>query len=164
VAGIRLRPDPVPARQDLDRGAAAVLATSRSNARPLSWSPARKGGFGPALLLGIPVALLIAGAYLLVCGWGWIDPEMIRARPNSPAASRAIYIGAAIYWITANSLIEEYVWRWFVFRQFERADRRPRCNRCRSALGFTAHHVIAMAAHFEWRSTRSPRSASSPAA
>jgi hypothetical protein len=29
--------------------------------------------------------------------------------------SRAIYLAGAVYWCTVNSILEEYVWRWFVF-------------------------------------------------
>jgi len=116
-----------------------------------SWSPARHGGFVPAALLGSLIAALIVGAFLLVRDWGWIDPEMIRGRAQlTGLANRAVYIGAAIYWITGNSLMEEYVWRWFVFQQFEKL-LGGRAAVVASALGFTAHHVVAMAAQFDWK-------------
>jgi hypothetical protein len=116
-----------------------------------SWSPARQGGFAAAALLGGLIVALIGGAFALVRDWGWIDPELIRERAQlTGLANRAVYIGAAIYWISGNSLMEEYVWRWFVFQQFEKL-LGGRMAVVASALGFTAHHVVAMAAQFDWK-------------
>ena len=118
-----------------------------------SVSPARHGGFGPAVASGVAIAALIFGAYFAVRQLGWVDVGVIRERAElTGLASPAVFIGAAIYWITANSLIEEYVWRWFVFRQFERLFG-GKAAVVASALGFTLHHVFALAAQFDWRIT-----------
>lgn len=119
--------------------------------KPLSWSPAKFGGWGVALATGIPVALMIWGAFLWVRHLGWIDIDMIQERAElTGLAKPAVFIGAAVYWITINSLLEEYVWRWFVFRQFERLVG-SRWAVVASALGFTAHHIAAIAAQFDWK-------------
>jgi membrane protease YdiL (CAAX protease family) len=52
-------------------------------------------------------------------------------------------------WITLNSLMEEYVWRWFVFRKFE-VLLGGKLAVPATALAFTAHHVIVLAAQFDW--------------
>lgn len=117
----------------------------------ISWSPPRQGGLMPALISGIIIALLIYGAYLLVRQLGWIDVDMVRERAElTGLADRTVFIAASLYWITFNSIIEEYVWRWFVFRQFEKLIG-GRWAALASALGFTLHHSVALAAQFDWR-------------
>ena len=59
------------------------------------------------------------------------------------------FVIGAIYWITLNSLAEEYVWRWFVFRKFEILIG-GKLAVIAAALAFTAHHVIVLAAQFNW--------------
>lgn len=120
----------------------------------LSWSPARRGGFGPAIALGLLISAVIVAAYLMF--QDWIDPQTVReAAERSGIATPARYIGLAIYIFTINAVLEEYVWRWFVFRQ---------CEKIVSAMGgliavllsamfFTIHHILALAAQFEWKVT-----------
>ena len=118
---------------------------------PLSLSPAKHGGWIPALWTGIPIALMVYGAFLLVRQLGWVDEGMVRERAElTGLAKPAIFIGAALYWISINSLLEEYVWRWFVFRQFEKI-MGGRLAVIASALGFTLHHIFAIAAQFDWK-------------
>jgi membrane protease YdiL (CAAX protease family) len=50
---------------------------------------------------------------------------------------------AAAYWILVNSVLEEYVWRWFCVKQCEILMRPSLAVLC-SALFFTLHHVVAM--------------------
>jgi len=45
--------------------------------------------------------------------------------------------------------MEEYVWRWFVFRKFE-VLLGGQLAVPAAALAFTAHHVIVLAAQFDW--------------
>ena len=52
--------------------------------------------------------------------------------------------------ILLNSLLEEYVWRWFVFRKCELLmDRRLAVPFC--ALPFTVHHTLALTAWVPWQ-------------
>jgi membrane protease YdiL (CAAX protease family) len=119
----------------------------------LSGSKPTKGGLGVGAVLGVVIAASIVGAYFAAKAMGWIDPQMVKdmAAANN-LNNRLIYIGAAVYWITANSLMEEYVWRWFVFRKAEVV-----CGGAAavaiSALGFTAHHIFALLMQFDWRVT-----------
>ncbi len=117
--------------------------------RPISFSPARKGGFVPAVLLGFGIAGVVAGAYFVVRAGGWLDVEVVRERAGMTNLDRpVVYLVGAAFWITVNSLMEEYVWRWFVFRQFERIVG-GRWAVVLSALGFTAHHIVALSAQFD---------------
>ena len=59
-----------------------------------------------------------------------------------------VYLAGALYWITFNSLTEEYIWRWFVFRKFE-VLLGGKLAVPAAALAFMAHHVIVLAAQFD---------------
>lgn len=120
---------------------------------PLSLSPVRHGGWIPALLTGLGIAVAIFGAFLLVRQAGWVDEAKVRESAElTGLATPGVFIGGAIYWITVNSLLEEYVWRWFVFRQFEKLIG-GKLAVLASAFGFTVHHIFAVAVQFDWRIT-----------
>jgi len=115
-----------------------------------SWSPARQGGLGIGLLVGVAMAAAIVGAYLTF-GRGWIDPAQVRAMANRAGIGTPLrYLAGAAYWVLLNSLIEEIVWRWFVFRQWSTVLDRVLGGRALAVLAsaacFTAHHSLALAA------------------
>jgi hypothetical protein len=57
-----------------------------------------------------------------------------------------------VYLSTINALLEEYVWRWFVFRRCEDlAGGWPAA--VLAGLFFTVHHVFALRAQFGWNVT-----------
>lgn len=119
------------------------------------WPRWRGQGAGAGLSSGIVVAGIIFAAYHFI-GRRWIDVDAFRATAErSGLANPAIYIPTAIYWCLINSLLEEYVWRWFVYRQSEALlrGRSPAWAVILSALLFTVHHVVALAAQFDWRVT-----------
>lgn len=121
--------------------------------KPVSWSPARKGGFGVAALSGTLIAGVVLAVYHAALYLGFIDAEQIAEQASKTGLNRLdLYIVGALYWITLNSLMEEYVWRWFVFRKFE-ALMGGGVAVIAASLGFTAHHVIALAAQFNWQIT-----------
>jgi membrane protease YdiL (CAAX protease family) len=65
----------------------------------------------------------------------------------------ASFLAMALYTCLLNSLLEEYVWRWFVTAQFERLAARPVAVLA-SAGAFTLHHVIVLQSQFtDWRLT-----------
>jgi membrane protease YdiL (CAAX protease family) len=116
----------------------------------VGWSPPRLGGFGTAVLLGLVLAAFILLAYGVVHRLGWIDPGQVADRARQTGLGRfGVYLGGAVYWITLNSLMEEYVWRWFCFRQCEVLFGGIG-GVFAAAAGFTLHHVIALAAQFSW--------------
>ncbi len=104
----------------------------------------------------------------------FISPELLREK-TAPLGldSKTVYILGAIYWITINSLLEEYTFRWFIFRKFEvlfnRAARRESAVNdapdphspqrltvpgvlavVAASLVFVVHHAIAMNQFFDW--------------
>ncbi len=115
-----------------------------------SWSPSKLGGFRTAVVLGLAIAAVIFAADAIAMHLGVMHPEKItvsaaRTGLNHPG----VYLAGALYWITFNSLTEEYIWRWFVFRKFE-ALLGGKLAVPAAALAFTAHHVIVLAAQFDW--------------
>ncbi len=117
--------------------------------RRLSWSPAKRGGFVTAAVLGIAISVVIAGVYI-VLGSKLVDPEMVRGQAaESGIDNKLVYLGFGLYLCMINSLLEEYVWRWFVFRHCETLVGGPVAIALSAAL-FTVHHVLALSAQFDW--------------
>jgi len=98
---------------------------------------------------GVILSGVILAGYFLI-GRAMIDTERFRGLlAEIGLADVRVYIAGAIYWIIINSLLEEYVWRWFVVNQC--------CRLCplwpavmMSAAMFTLHHIIAMQVFFSW--------------
>lgn len=112
------------------------------------WSRPGRAGLRAGLLVGCAMAAAIVLAY-----WGvlrdLVDPRPLRqAALEMGLGSPAAYLAGAAAWTFANSLVEEYVWRWFVLRQL-RALLPAAAAILASAALFTAHHVFALAAYLE---------------
>jgi len=106
-------------------------------------SPPQKGGLFMGLAAGALISLAIFLFYMLA-GARLIDSSLIIDKiVNTGLASPARYIVAAAYWILVNSILEEYVWRWFVVRQLQTLVSKIPAILC-SALFFTLHHIVAM--------------------
>lgn len=119
---------------------------------PLSWSPPRRGGLGVGIGLGVALSLGIWAAYASI-GPSLINAAQVQARAMRVGIGEpSTFILFAGYLILVNSLIEEYVWRWFVFRKCEAVLPHGRGGAAvlLSALLFTVHHVIALRAQFDW--------------
>jgi hypothetical protein len=84
----------------------------------------------------------------------WIDPAPLRELVAELALdTRGRFLAMALYTCLLNSLLEEYVWRWFVTAQLERLAARPLAVLA-SAAAFTLHHVIVLQSQFtDWRLT-----------
>ncbi|MFN0129094.1 MAG: lysostaphin resistance A-like protein [Verrucomicrobiales bacterium] len=117
---------------------------------PVSVSPARHGGFGIAVVSGVLISTVIFVASVLAMRLGLIDPAAVADRAAKTGLNTlGVYLGGSLYWITVNSLLEEYVWRWFVLRKCATLWG-AKVGLIAGALAFTAHHVIALAAQFNW--------------
>jgi membrane protease YdiL (CAAX protease family) len=112
--------------------------------------PSRKG-MALATITGSIIFLSIGVSYFLV--GHWVDTDLVSNKAAEVGlSSPMIYLLGALYWCTVNSLLEEYVWRWFVFTRCE--DLMPKLYAViASGLFFTIHHVIALTAYFDWRIT-----------
>jgi membrane protease YdiL (CAAX protease family) len=121
--------------------------TLRVDRQALRWPALNSRG----LLLGVGTGLV--GATAVVLGYQFvlaerIDPELLRemARANH-LLSPSNYLWVALYICALNSLLEEYVWRWFVFSRFEQLLGR-RLAVVFAALAFTLHHTLILASQF----------------
>jgi len=66
--------------------------------QPLSLSPPRQGGFLPALWTGIPIALMVFGAFLWVRHLGWVDEAVVRERAGlTGLAIPVVFVGGLIW-------------------------------------------------------------------
>lgn len=117
---------------------------------PISLSPPRNGGLAAGAVSGIAIAAAITAAWLLA-GDRLVDPEGLHrvVEPTGLLAPRA-YLGAAVFWIAVNSVLEEYVYRWFVYSRFRRLVGSGTAV-VLAAVVFALHHVVALGAFFGWR-------------
>jgi len=112
--------------------------------QPISFSPARKGGWLAGMFTGLLIAGVILGFWFLL-GPKLIDVDLVRAKMTAIGlTSLPRYLGMIAYWILINSLLEEYVWRWFVTEKFHRLFRKTWIAVVFSAAAFTLHHIVAM--------------------
>jgi len=89
--------------------------------------------------------MMVAVFWALLASRIHVEPIRAAARQmglDTPVA----FAAAAAGWILVNSLVEEYVYRWFILRQCESL--LPVWGAVlASATIFTAHHAIALAAY-----------------
>lgn len=109
----------------------------------------KTGGLGPGVFLGLALSVFIIVAYAFL-GVRLIDQTVVKEMAGSVGLGQLrVYLAGVVYWVVVNSLLEEYVWRWFVFRRFEELTS-PRAAVLASALGFTVHHVVALRVYLPW--------------
>ncbi len=117
--------------------------------RPAFPRPSKRG-MPAAVATGSVILVAIVAAYWLL-GRGWIDVESMQQKAvEFGLTPRGRYVLLALYWIGINSLLEEYVWRWFVFTRCETLMPRAAAVLA-SAACFTLHHIIALEIYFDWR-------------
>ena len=117
--------------------------------QPPSWSPPRQGGFVFAVASGLAIGAGIIATYLLLPTTS-IDPEHLRSLAAVNGFDHiVIYLVFAAYFTFINALLEEYVWRWFVFTRCETLfPRRPAV--VIAAVCFTLHHIIVLRSFLPW--------------
>lgn len=117
-----------------------------------SWSRPMHGG----MLIGLASGLVIGAGSLLAYRLGWhgrIDASaLLEIAAKNQFDRPAVYLGFAAYITLVNSLLEEYVWRWFVVSRCKVLFS-PRVAVLAGAVFFTLHHVIALRAYLPWSLT-----------
>jgi CAAX protease family protein len=114
---------------------------------PVRLSRPKRAGLVFGLASGLVAGLAIVAAYFLILR-GAVDPAPLRTMvEQNGLASPERYLAMAAYTCVVNSLLEEYVWRWFVFRRLERL-LPARTAVAASALAFTLHHAVILATQF----------------
>jgi membrane protease YdiL (CAAX protease family) len=118
----------------------------------LSLSPMKKGGLAIGAILGVAISIVILATYFLF-GDALINPADVQEAASQNAfGTKTGFLALAAYWILINSVIEEYVFRWFIFSRAESL--MPRSLAVIAAgLVFTLHHIIAVKVQFDWTVT-----------
>lgn len=121
-----------------------VLWYWRTEKSPISFTkPSRKELF-VGTGLGFGMFAIILGSYALA-GRTMIDAEVVRDRVREIGLLRPdFYLAFALYFTFVNALVEEYIWRWFAYRQCERLVPGVKAILLAAAC-FTLHHIFALA-------------------
>jgi len=110
----------------------------------ISWSKPENGGFMVATGLGLGMVVIIFAAYLLL-GELMVDEEILRTLLEPVGLTVAWKLGLAIlFWVFVNSVLEEYVFRWFITSKAEILLNGKWKPIFLSAAIFTLHHTIAL--------------------
>ena len=87
--------------------------------KALSWSKPTQGGFAMATGMGLVFALVMILAWFLI-GESRVDKAEFRTTLEPFGLTVAsTYIAGAIFWTVGNSVLEEYVFRWFLVEKGE---------------------------------------------
>ena len=87
--------------------------------KPFAWSPPKNGGWLVSLGLGIGIILVIIGAYVLL-GEMMIDQQTLYELLEPGGLTTPTKLaGAILFWVFINSVLEEYVFRWFITSKLE---------------------------------------------
>lgn len=110
---------------------------------------------GRGLLAGVGFGLAVA-AVMLGLYHGWLLPGGHLEQPAEEVRRKITdlgldnvwkYVAVGLFYSVVHSLLEEYYWRWFVFRLLRRRCSSPVAIAV-SSLGFMAHHVVLLGTFF----------------
>ena len=114
-----------------------------------------KRGLVEGIGFGVLTAGVMIGLYGLI-----LKPSGFFEGPGLAVREKILGVGMdqawkfvilAVFYSLVHSLLEEYYWRWFVFRELRKLAGLP-VSLVVSSVGFTAHHVILLAVFFGWDS------------
>ena len=109
----------------------------------LSFSKPEQGGYAMSIGLGLAMSALIFGAWFVL--GGLIDGDLLKAAVEPVGLLDVrLYIGGVIYWTVVNSLLEEYVFRWFLVVKSEALVGTGTPAILLSAFIFVIHHTFAL--------------------
>lgn len=122
---------------------------------PLRWPRPNSRG----LFLGAAFGLVIvAGMFVLYFAWlkprGMFAAEgaIMRSKVTSFGISTpASYVAMSVFYSLLHSLLEEYYWRWFVFRKLHALTQLWPAIVV-SSVAFMGHHVIVLGTYLGWNS------------
>ena len=118
-----------------------VLWLTLVDREPIGSSRPTRGGFGLGLALGaLSATVIVATAWILR---DRIDIGLLRvAVERMGLLEPSRFLIAGLGWTLVNSLLEEYVWRWFVTSRWVRLVP-PAAAIVLAAACFTLHHIVA---------------------
>lgn len=105
-------------------------------------------------IVGMMIGLLMFSIILLTYWFlaqDWINQTEVQNKVQQVVnLNQFSFLVACIYLIVINSLVEEYLWRWFVYRRCEELVS-SQASVFLSAFLFTLHHIIVLAYYFNWQ-------------
>ena len=110
----------------------------------LSRSPALNGGWGVSTGLGIVMAVVIVLAYFLVGDALLSDEDLFEILDQFGLTTPWKLMLAILFWVFINSVLEEFVFRWFITSKIEQLVSGKWLPILLSAGIFTLHHTIAL--------------------
>ena len=116
----------------------------------MSWSKPEQGGYAMSIGLGLAMSVAMLLAWFLL--GDAIDATLLSdALEPVGLLNPTVYLLATVYWILFNSLLEEYVFRWFLVIKSETLVGPGNPAIILSALIFVVHHTVALAVFgFPW--------------
>lgn len=121
--------------------------------RPFPWSESIRGN----VVWGILFGGLVSFAMLLIYKLALVKQPMFLELADVARekvlelglSSTGKYLSLGAFYTLGHSLLEEYYWRWCVFRNLCQATSIAMANLV-SSLGFMAHHVILLSVYLGW--------------
>ena len=112
--------------------------------QPVSYSIANSGGWKISAVLGFSMCIIIYAAYFLLGDKLLSADDLKSILEPVGLTNKKIFFIAVIYWIFVNSVLEEYLFRWFLTTKLEQIIGGYWLPIIISALIFTIHHTIAL--------------------
>ena len=110
-----------------------------------SRSPALNGGWAVSAGLGIVMAVVIMLAYFIIGDTLLSDEDLIEILDPFGLTTPWKLMLAILFWVFINSVLEEFVFRWFITSKIEQLVSGKWLPILLSAGVFTLHHTIALA-------------------
>lgn len=117
----------------------------RIDKNDFSRSPALNGGWAVSTGLGIGMAVVIMLAYVLIGDALLSDEDLTEILDPFGLTTPWKLMLAILFWVFINSVLEEYVFRWFITSKIEQLVSGKWLPILLSAGVFTLHHTIALA-------------------
>ncbi len=109
----------------------------------ISWSIPHRDGLAMGVISGSVMTTIILGVWILL--GDTIDTEaMISEMESTGLTDIRIYVAGMLYWIFLNSMLEEYVFRWFITTKGIDIFGSEIGGILLSSCMFTLHHSIAL--------------------
>jgi membrane protease YdiL (CAAX protease family) len=111
------------------------------------------------LIIGGGVAIVLSAIAIIIFNY-WVlnsniieivRPAIIQKLNEANLTSKASFIAIAFFYSIIHSLMEEYYWRWFVFRNLNIL-LSNKVSLIISSIGFMSHHVIVIGIYFGFES------------
>lgn len=130
----------------------SIIWLLKIESKPLKISKPSNFDWITGTVIGLLMFATIIAVYWLLLRH-WIDVDIVRERLRKITnIDRQTFVWGGAYFTLINALIEEYFWRWFVYSRCEKLVS-GKIAVFLTALFFTLHHTIGLAAFTDWRTT-----------